>query len=269
VGLWSVACPVGNVPEIERVLESASYLDLAVFLLRESLGLEPGRSARRMVAALAAYRDRFVSAHLSHDWDQSTASGVPLLAVELDVLSALSIPVGVLHLRYPTDGDDLQRQLDSVERIVRGSGIMVAIENLPDSRNRSRGFGWIRDPARIAADLARRGGADLAACLDTSHAICSGHRSWESEAIASRIAVVHLSDSIPGQDLHGPIGTSTGPALLMDVSRLLDRSAHDGVVVLEQTNLDASLDSLRYLETSGMTHEQVWLPRGDPAEEWR
>ena len=247
---WRVSCPVNNMAELKIALEHFEYVDIATYYFKLSLDLGERGSPERIIDVLMPYKDKISGMHMLNNYMLLGNDGIPLFKQDIKMMSALGIEIGAFHLRPPVDIEDLEQQLQLLRPIVSGTEIKIAIENLPDSRNNAKGFNWIREPAKIAEYLETNYSANFGLCLDTSHAICRGITRWNTQTIRNQVVAMHFSDSRVGKDEHLPIGPDTKTSILEEIAAIIESCDNDGVIILEQMNLEDSLSSIEFLRRS-------------------
>jgi len=259
MSVWMVSCAVGSLRDLEAALDHFSFVDIAVHSMKLSLGIAANESTDRLVDMLVPFRARTSSVHMQNNYTSQAKDGAPLLKQDLALMSALDIRIGVLHLRPPVDTKDLEDQLQLVCSLASGSEAKIAIENLPDRRNRAQGFAWIRNPVSISEYLEANEWPCIELCLDTSHALCRNLRRWNTPAVRKHVVAIHLSDGIPGQDAHLALSPRTNQCMLKETSNLIEFSDQDGVVILENRDVSEAIKSLQYLLHIGVcSGDGVW-----------
>lgn len=127
----------------------------------------------------------------------------------------------------------------------RSHGLSVALENHPQ--------GLLADAGAIRAFIEEEGYDDVTVIYDVANAVAIGENPVDGLAmLASRLSIVHLSDSPVGLWRHDPIGS--GAIDFGAIRRELERQRYSGPVALEilsQTPLQGLLDGARRLVESG------------------
>ena len=148
-------------------------------------------------------------------------------AVELGA-PAVCIGSGRRHALFPgADAqlmDGFRRAFADVHAHGERQGVKLLIENHPQ--------GLLAQAAAIAAFLAEEGYDDVGVIYDVANALAAGEAPAEGLAkLASRIAIVHLSDTPRAGWRHDPIGS--GEVDFAGVAQSLRQAQFSGPVVLE------------------------------------
>jgi len=246
MGHWKVSVPVGSMSELELTLKHTQNIDLSGFKFYESLGMNTQGPPGKLIECLYPYRQYIHSMHMFNNYRTVGQDGRFLIEYDMEIMDALEIPCGVLHLRTPQSVIDIAGELMFLESHMERD-ITIAVENTPDSNNEGMGFDWIQVPDKIASHLTNSRLSQFGLCLDTSHALCRNELDWDTPAIQIQLKAIHLSESRIGHDDHESLEKHTEHHLIETVCKLMESSEQDGIVILEQSSHQLSLDSLQFL----------------------
>ncbi len=162
-------------PEIDQIERWLSEFGLRLLDLHASAGNEKNWGSVREYERLA---------------------GVELVENRMRMTARLGADVIVLHIPSAEEGDDgwldrLCRSLDVLERVGRGTGVRIALENMAYD-----------DFARIGALFDRYDPAFLGLCYDSGHGCLGGEGLDHLENFKDRLLAVHLHDNDARTDQH-------------------------------------------------------------------
>ncbi len=237
--------------ELPRIAEGGfDYVDLTL----EPPGAWPvdGEALGRLLAehGLAAVGHTAYYLPIASPFPELRERAFALLSAAFDTFAAAGVRLVNVHpdptIRPPSEADVVARNAEAIARLADDAehrGVTLMVENLGRSFSRVEDF----EPIFAAAPSARFH-------LDVAHA-----HMWRGkdepnrsagllDAYRDRLAHVHVSDNLGGDDLHLPLGAGTID--WPEVVTTLKRAGWDGTVTLEVFARERA-----HLETS----RRLWL----------
>ena len=255
MGKWKLGVSAKEFGQLQQYVEQFKLVEVDLERA-EKLGFP----MPKVVEQIRPYQGRVYSVHLRYNTDEvKGTSGIATSIGDLEflcnsgIMKELGVSLVVTHTDYPKDDADLNRQLERLGAAAAKYGIVIAVENLADRSNKTRGYMGPRNPRVIAEFLAKHGNPNLGLCLDTGHAISNAGLTdsleWDNGAMRKWIRHVHYNDNILRGDEHMPVCQATNPKLIASLKYLFEASAHEGVAIFEHRKMAEAVQSMMYAQT--------------------
>lgn len=246
--------------EFERLQEYANQFELLEIYLEQDVKTchDP---IENIAAQIIASGKNPYSVHLRYKpFLNAHKDGVDAAIYDLSLLcmSGLTADLGVelfvAHTSYPKNRYELYNQIIRLGEAAHKYEVVVAVENLCDRKNHTKGYMPSRNPRAIALVLEELGNPHLGLCIDTGHAISNSELTdsleWDDDIVRKWIRHVHYNDNVPGKDLHLPISDTMSRNIIANFKYLTQNSKHEGVMIFEHSKLEEAVMSEDYVQTA-------------------
>jgi len=241
MGKWEIGA---SVKELVRIADYAREFDILEVNIQNAVndGVED------IAEKVMPFFDKIYSVHLRY---RPSSGGIQLILDSMSFVREFAAVIGITHLNYPTNPEELEKQIRDIGEEADKLGVKIAIENVGDKNERCKGFYPAKDPIGLAGMLEKVGYTNLGLCIDTGHAICNSEKfdslNWDDELVRKWVKHIHYHDNVVGKDEHWPISYLTSRYLIVNVKKLIRESDHDGVLILEHDDFDEAIDARDYL----------------------
>lgn len=253
MGNWKFGA---SAKEFDRFDEYAQFDLLEVDLERAA---KLGFDLPTVVRQITTVRDKLYSIHLQYKGDKEAGlDGIDVSIRDLEffcqsgLVEELGIGMFVTHTDSPKNIGEFEQHLVRLGTAAAKYGVVVAVENLSDRKNKTEGYMDPRNPRVLAELLDNLDNPHLGLCLDTGHALgnagLTDSLQWGG-VVQKWLKHMHYNDNILREDVHIPLSASTNRHFLAGVRYLLENSIHDGVAIFEHRKLAEAVQSMTYVQT--------------------
>lgn len=255
MGEWKFGA---SAKEFGRLGDYAKNFDLLEIDLEKAVKLGFG-PIENIVEKAMEFGDKTYSVHLRYKpFDSKHKDGIDASIDDLRFLcengytEKLGIKMFVTHPDYPSSSEMLKSQLARLDNIAKDYGVTIAVENLGDRKNKTRGSLGARNPKEIAQTLEDSDFYALGLCLDTGHAISNAgltdSLNW-GDLVPLWLKHVHYNDNMIRKDDHLPICQDTNKSIIANLKYLVEQSFYGGVIIFEHRKFEQAILSRDFVQS--------------------
>jgi len=204
--------------EFLKLAEYAQNFELLEIDLEKAFRLVEG-GIDEIVEKATPFMNKVYSIHLRYE-PQEGLDAMSVMLRDMELIKEFGAEIGVTHTVYPTSPQELEEQLRTIGDKASQLDVHIAVENLGDRQNKTKGCIWPRDPVRIAEVLDKIGNEHLGLCLDTGHAIGNRVTYWNTDVTVKWIKHTHYNNNVSLANCFTPVLTEVSPPMEVDFRTL-------------------------------------------------